>query len=87
MNKTILYFFILLVSSHSISQIKDTIKLEEIKIVATNKKVKHIKTKGINSSITGNAIKSIISRIDEIPDGKLYSIKFFLLIPNFAFRI
>ena len=85
MNKSILYFFIFLVSSHSIGQIKDTIKLKEIKIVATNKKVKHIKTKGKSSSITGNAIKSIISRIDEIPDGKLYSIKFFFNSSVFFF--
>lgn len=77
MDKTLLYFFIFFVSLNSYSQIKDTIRLEEVKVLITNKKVKHLKTKGRTSSLTGNPIKSLISKIDEIPSGKLSSIKFF----------
>jgi hypothetical protein len=77
MNKTLMYFFIFFISLNSYSQIKDTIKLEEVKVLTTNKKIKHLKTKGKTSSLTGNPIKSIISKIKEIPSGKLSSIKFF----------
>ena len=77
MNKNLLYIFIFFVSINSYSQTKDTIRLEEVKILATNKKVEHLKTKGKLSSLTGNPIKGIISKVDEIPDGKLSSIKFF----------
>ncbi|MEC4005861.1 hypothetical protein OX283_014415 [Flavobacterium sp. SUN052] len=77
MNKNLLYFLIFLTSINSYSQIKDTIRLEEVKILSTNKKVEHLKTKGKLSSLTGNLIKGIISKVDEIPDGKLSSIKFF----------
>lgn len=77
MNKALLYIFIFFISLNSYSQIKDTIKLEEVKILTTNKKIKHLKTKGKPSSLIGNLIKSIISKIEEIPSGKLSSIKFF----------
>ncbi len=77
MNKTILLIFIFFISLTSYSQIKDTIKLEELKILTSNNKVNHIKTKGKLSSFTGNIIKSIVSKIDEIPSGKLSTIKFF----------
>ena len=77
MNKTLLYIFIFFISLNSYSQIKDTIKLEEVKVLTTNKNIKHHKTKGKPSSLTGNLIKSIISKIEEIPSGKLSSIKFF----------
>ena len=77
MNKTLLYIFIFFTSLNSYSQIKDTIKLEEVKVLTTNKNIKHHKTKGKPSSLTGNLIKSIISKIEEIPSGKLSSIKFF----------
>ena len=77
MNKNILYSIIFFVCVNSFSQIKDTVMLEEVKILATNKKVEHLKTKGRLSSLTGNPIKAIVSKVDEIPDGKLSSIKFF----------
>ena len=77
MNKTLLYFFIFFLSLTTYSQIKDTIKLEEVKILSCNKKINHIKTKGKPASLIGKTIKSIISKIDEIPSGKLVSIKFF----------
>lgn len=77
MPKTVLYLLFFFFSLNSYSQIKDTIQLEEVKVFFKSKKVKHIKTKGKSSSLTGNLIKSIISKIDEIPPGKLASIKFF----------
>ena len=77
MDKTILYFLVFFISLNSYCQIKDTINLEEVKVLSTNEKIKHIKTKGGPSSLTGKDIKSIISRIDEIPFGNMTSIKFF----------
>jgi len=77
MAKTLFYFLVFFISLNSYCQIKDTINLEEVNVLTTNKKIKHLKTKGNNSSLTGNLIKSIISRIDEIPQGDLTSIKFF----------
>ena len=77
MDKTILYFLVFFISLNSYCQIKDTINLEEVKVLTTNKKIKHLKTKGNHSSLAGNLIKSIISRIDDIPSGNLTSIKFF----------
>lgn len=77
MDKSLFCFFIIFISLNSYSQIKDTIKLEEVKVLVANKKVKHHKTKGRLSSLTGNPIKSIMCKIDEIPSGKLSSIKFF----------
>lgn len=77
MKKIVVSFVMLLVSLNAGSQVKDTIKLDEIKIVSKNRKVKHIKTKGKSSSLKGNSIKSIISSINKIPCGKLSSIKFF----------
>jgi len=77
MSNYLLSIFILFVCLNSYCQIKDTIRLEEVKIFTTNKKVEHLKTKGELSSLTGNPIKGIISKVDEIPEGKLSSIKFF----------
>jgi len=77
MDKTLFYFLVFFISLNSYCQIKDTIKLEEINVHATNEKVKHIKTKGAPSSLTGKDIKSIISKIDDIPLGNLNSIKFY----------
>jgi hypothetical protein len=77
MDKTLFYFLVFFISLNSHCQIKDTLKLEEVKVLATHEKVKHIKTKGGTSSLTGKDIKSLISRIDEIPPGNLTSIKFF----------
>lgn len=76
-NKKLQYFFMFFVFINSYSQIKDTIRLEEVKIHSTNKKVQLLKTKGKLSSFSGNPIKGIISKVDEIPDGKLSSIKLF----------
>jgi hypothetical protein len=76
-NKIVKCLFLFFLCFNSYCQIKDTIRLEEVKLLSTKRKVKHIKTKGINSSLTGNTIKSMISKIDEIPSGKLSSIKFF----------
>ena len=77
MGKFLFYFLVIFISINSYCQIKDTINLDEVKVLTTNKKIKHLKTKGNNSSLAGNVIKSIISRIDEIPQGNLTSIKFF----------
>ena len=77
MDKKVFYFFMFFISLNSYTQIKDTIRLDELKVIATNKKAKHFKTKGLHSSLTGNNIKSIISKINEIPSGNLSSIKFF----------
>ena len=77
MDKTLFYFLVFLISLNSYCQIKDTIKLEEVNVHGTDEKVKHIKTKGAPSSLTGKDIKSIISKIDDIPLGNLNSIKFY----------
>ena len=77
MDKKVFYFFMFFISLNSYTQIKDTIRLDQLKVIATNKKAKHFKTKGLHSSLTGNNIKSIISKMDEIPSGNLSSIKFF----------
>jgi hypothetical protein len=77
MDKTLFYFIVFFISLNSYCQIKDTINLAEVKVLTTNKKIKHLKTKGNHSSLAGNLIKSIISRIDDIPSGNLTSIKFF----------
>jgi hypothetical protein len=77
MGKNLINFLLFVISINSYSQIKDTIRLEEVKILSTIKKVEHLKTKGKLSSLTGNPIKSIISKVDEIPDGKLSTIKLF----------
>lgn len=77
MYKTLFYFIVFFISLNSYCQIKDTINLAEVKVLTTNKKIKHLKTKGNHSSLAGNLIKSIISRIDDIPSGNLTSIKFF----------
>jgi hypothetical protein len=68
-----------LICLNSFAQIKDTIFLKEIeiKVEKTSKIIKHLKTKGTNSAMSGNSIKSIISRIDKIPSGSLSSIKFY----------
>jgi len=77
MNKTLFYFFVFFISLNSYCQIKDTINLEVVNVLAKNEKVKHIKTSGASSSLTGKDIKSIISKIDDLPNGNLTSIKFF----------
>ena len=77
MYKTLFYFLVFFISLNSYCQIKDTIKLEEVNVHGTDEKVKHIKTKGAPSSLTGKDIKSIISKIDDIPLGNLNSIKFY----------
>lgn len=77
MDKTLFYFLVFFISLNTYCQTKDTIKLEEINVHGTYEKVKHIKTKGSPSSLTGKDIKSIISKIDDIPLGNLNSIKFF----------
>ena len=77
MYKTLFYFLVFFISLNSYCQIKDTIKLEEINVHGTDEKVKHIKTKGAPSSLTGKDIKSIISKIDDVPLGNLNSIKFY----------
>ena len=77
MEKTLFYLLVFFISLNSYCQIKDTINLAEVKVLTTNKKIKHLKTKGNHSSLAGNHIKSIISRIDDISSGNLTSIKFF----------
>ena len=77
MDKTLFYFLVFFISLNSYCQIKDTIKLEQVNVHVTDEKVKHIKTKGAPSSLTGKDIKSIISKIDDIPLGNLNSIKFY----------
>lgn len=77
MIKNVLYITLFFFSSYCFGQSKDTIFLEEVKIEKISKKIKHVKTKGKTSSLSGNPIKSIISRIDQIPSGKLSSIKFY----------
>jgi hypothetical protein len=69
---TLLFFLI-----NSSGQSTDTIFLREIKVQNIDKKVSHIKTKGNTSSLSGKPIRSIISRIDQIPSGRLSSIKFY----------
>jgi hypothetical protein len=65
------------VSMNSFAQVNDTIFLNEITVQKTRNKIKHIKTEGKTSSLTGNPIKSVISRIDKLPSGSLASIKFY----------
>jgi hypothetical protein len=62
---------------NSFAQANDTIFLKEITTKKISSKIKHIKTKGTTSSLTGNPIKSLISRIDKLPPGSLSSIKFY----------
>lgn len=62
---------------YSFAQGNDTIQLKEVNVQKVNKKIKYLKTKGTASSMTGTPIKSIISKLDKIPPGKLSSIKFY----------
>lgn len=72
-----LYLLLLFIASNCWAQSTDTIFLEEVRIEKTGKAIKHIKTKGKTSSLSGNPIKGIISRIDGIPTGKVASITFY----------
>lgn len=76
MRKAILSFLLFVFSLNCLAQSTDTIHLKEIKVQGNSKKVKHIKTKGKSSSLSGNPIQSMISRMDDIPAGALASIKF-----------
>lgn len=71
---TILFFL----SINCFAQTTDTIYLKQVEIQKKSKgKTVNLKTQGASSSLTGEAIKSAICRIDSIPSGKLSSIKFY----------
>jgi hypothetical protein len=76
--KTTVYIFTFIFTSSFYGQKKITIYLEEIKVFNKPRgKIIDIKTKGTTSSLSGQIIKSTISRVDDLPSGKLSSIKFY----------
>jgi hypothetical protein len=77
MLRAIFYIVIFIFTMNTFAQANDTIFLKEITAKKISSKIKHIKTKGTTSSLTGNPIKSLMSRIDKLPPGSLSSIKFY----------
>ena len=74
----ITFYFFLISSLSATGQTNDTIYLKEVQIEKKQKRKSSIvKTNGTQSSLTGELIKSALSRIDNIPSGKISSIKFY----------
>ncbi len=77
MTKIIFYLLLFVLAIPSYGQATDTIFLKEIQVSRVHHKTKHLKSKGMTSSLSGKALKGILNKMDDIPTGSLASVKLY----------